>query len=176
MTTKNTAPADLFATEDETPEQGFVLDFTQGGEGFTLIPDNTVVNVSVEEARGREYNDQVQFAVKLRIEDGEYRNRIIFENVNVLNADENFKMKRLLDACDYEGDRAIKLPAGWANDDLIAALDFIGQEIEGRMITAIVNQWGGGRTNPATGEPYPKRNGVKKLMPYQTVNTADDLL
>jgi len=182
--TDNT-PFFIDGMEDQPQQNSFVLDFTKPREADELIPDGTTANMSISSAKASNFNDVLQLSIRWNVVDGDYEGRGFFENIRLARVLSNgqleayydstgkpeiWKMARLLDGIQYEGDRTI---SGVTEAEILESLNALGEQLKNQVAVVTVNVWGDGtRIDPQTGEAYPKRNGVKRIQPFGSLKTS----
>lgn len=165
---KNNNPIDdsVFASgnNDETvdmPAGGFRINFADVPDASEPVAPGTYNATIVHAEPKTSTNGNPMIAIRWRIDDeGDYHKRNIFDNL-VFAPNALWRVRQVLEALGY-------------------AKNFDGavnpESLLGESATLKVTIQAGNGINPETGEPYPPRNNVAKVLPAGTSRKVADLL
>ena len=167
---KNTPQAidpSVFANDDDSgsdaqlPAGGFVIDFSSVPDSAAPVAAGTYNCTIVHAAPALSKAGNLMIKIRWRIDDdGEYNRRLIFDNL-VFSPNALWRIRQVLEALGY-------------------AKDFNGEirpeSLLGESATLKITIQAGNGVNPETGEPYPPRNNVAKVLPAGSARKVDDLL
>lgn len=164
----NSIDPSVFASDDsaagnnDAAGMGFVIDFAKVPDAAEPLPPGTY-NCTIVHAEPTTSKSGGNPMIKIRWrvdDDGEFKGRNIFDNL-VFSQNALWRVRQVLEALGY-------------------AKDFNGvvnpENLLGESATLKVTIQAGNGVNPETGEPYPPRNNVAKVLPIGTARKVADLL